>query len=103
MEALLIDENSSLAVDGLLSSIIHRGADVDSEKACPACAPIRLRQVQVGRVELDLCPSCGGVFFDEGEIEQVLPTTHKPHGSGVGTALAAEGIFWSLIMFLMGS
>ena len=42
---------------------------------CPRCsAPLRptTEQTASGRIELDYCPSCRGVFFDQGELEAVL-------------------------------
>lgn len=42
---------------------------------CPRCsAPLRptLEQTASGRIELDYCPLCRGVFFDQGELEAVL-------------------------------
>lgn len=42
---------------------------------CPRCSAL-LRPVQEqtasGRIELDYCPRCRGVFFDQGELEAVL-------------------------------
>jgi Zn-finger nucleic acid-binding protein len=31
-----------------------------------------MRPFQAGAVELDLCPFCNGIWFDGGELEQVL-------------------------------
>lgn len=42
---------------------------------CPRCsAPLRPIQEQTasGRIELDYCPRCRGVFFDQGELEAML-------------------------------
>ncbi|HRI52591.1 MAG TPA: zf-TFIIB domain-containing protein, partial [Pseudomonadota bacterium] len=42
---------------------------------CPRCsAPLRptVEQTDSGRIELDYCPLCRGVFFDQGEPEVVL-------------------------------
>lgn len=42
---------------------------------CPRCSAL-MRPVQEqtasGRIELDYCPRCRGVFFDQGELEAVL-------------------------------
>lgn len=42
-----------------------------ASRSCPGCsAP--MRPFQAGAVELDRCPFCRGLWFDGGELEQVL-------------------------------
>ena len=43
---------------------------------CPKCGA-RLREEQRGMVVLDICVSCGGVFFDKGELELILKMEEK--------------------------
>jgi uncharacterized protein len=38
---------------------------------CPVCKKDALI-VEYNRIELDYCPSCGGVWFDSGELELLL-------------------------------
>lgn len=38
---------------------------------CPACR-VPTYVVEYNQVELDLCPDCGGVWFDRGELELLL-------------------------------
>jgi Zn-finger nucleic acid-binding protein len=38
--------------------------------ACVKCTSI-LDKARVGDVEVDLCPSCGGLWLDHGEIERI--------------------------------
>lgn len=38
---------------------------------CPKCG-MELSNFQMHGIELDRCVSCGGTWFDEGEIEQLL-------------------------------
>lgn len=38
---------------------------------CPACR-VPMYVVEYEQVELDLCPDCGGVWFDHGELELLL-------------------------------
>lgn len=40
-------------------------------RSCPRCTQ-PLRAVHRGSAELDLCPRCGGTFFDHGELAQTL-------------------------------
>ncbi|HMO52843.1 MAG TPA: zf-TFIIB domain-containing protein [Kiritimatiellia bacterium] len=39
---------------------------------CPKCERDRLQVVKRRGVELDVCDDCGGIFFDEHELEQML-------------------------------
>jgi len=38
--------------------------------ACVKCTSV-LDKARVGDVEVDLCPSCGGLWLDHGEIERI--------------------------------
>ncbi|HEY0881104.1 MAG TPA: zf-TFIIB domain-containing protein [Archangium sp.] len=40
-------------------------------RACPSCTST-MRPFQAGKVELDLCGFCRGIWFDAGELEHVL-------------------------------
>jgi len=37
---------------------------------CPACLS-QLTPLNYGRIELDTCPECSGLWFDQGELKQV--------------------------------
>ena len=77
--------------------------DKKANRHCPECNDEKLYQIYTHGVELDLCPKCNGLFFDEGEIKNILPTTHKPTNTeGVGTYVATEGLFWVILSFLGG-
>jgi hypothetical protein len=39
---------------------------------CPKCEGARLHPMKKRGVELDICPNCKGLFFDEKELELVL-------------------------------
>ncbi len=46
-----------------------------------ACEGEILEKVQLGDVEIDRCPKCGGVWLDPGELEQLTSekkTSHNP-------------------------
>jgi Zn-finger nucleic acid-binding protein len=34
------------------------------QQRCPRCRTVELGPVRAGKIELDLCPDCGGVWFD---------------------------------------
>ncbi|HEV8661104.1 MAG TPA: zf-TFIIB domain-containing protein [Thermoanaerobaculia bacterium] len=38
---------------------------------CPKCG-MDLSSIELHGVTVDQCPSCGGIFFDAGEVEQLL-------------------------------
>ncbi len=42
-----------------------------TQTACPAC-PGQLVQVKLGRIQIDCCNQCRGVFLDKGEFESAL-------------------------------
>ncbi len=39
---------------------------------CPKCQKESLKWVDEDGVELDYCPKCGGIWFDENELDAVL-------------------------------
>ncbi len=39
---------------------------------CPVCR-VPTYVVEYKEIELDLCPGCGGVWFDRGELELLMP------------------------------
>jgi uncharacterized protein len=44
---------------------------------CPACEKEKLHPVKKRGIELDVCRHCGGMFFDEGELEPMLEGEEK--------------------------
>ncbi|MER3536673.1 MAG: hypothetical protein C4301_04110 [Thermus sp.] len=43
---------------------------------CPICQE-PMREVVRQGVGIDLCPRCGGVWLDRGELEKLLKTVHQ--------------------------
>ncbi len=43
-------------------------------RRCPRCRKIDLqrRRVEGAEIEVDMCPGCGGIWFDAGELENLL-------------------------------
>jgi Zn-finger nucleic acid-binding protein len=75
----------------------------NNDRHCPECNNQQLLQIIVRGVELDLCPECIGVFFDEGELRHLLPSLENTSKeTGVAAYLAGEGLFWAIIAFLVG-
>ena len=40
-------------------------------RKCPSCT-IELKEVQYHKQIVDMCPTCGGAFFDAGELETII-------------------------------
>ena len=47
---------------------------------CPKCG-MDMKTIELHGVSVDQCPSCGGIYFDAGEVEQLLQ--HERGSSGV--------------------
>jgi Zn-finger nucleic acid-binding protein len=48
------------------------------ERRClrPSCENSLMERIEVDKVEIDKCPSCGGVWLDPGELELLLKRAH---------------------------
>jgi hypothetical protein len=46
---------------------------------CPKCG-MDLATIELHGVKVDQCGNCGGVFFDAGEVDQLLEADRKDHG-----------------------
>jgi len=45
----------------------------DAARQCPVCVNVTMNLIIINNVEIDRCPKCGGLFFDDGELVKVLP------------------------------
>ena len=45
---------------------------------CPLCIDETLEPRFHGRVEIDVCPRCRGVWLDRGELEKLVEPTDQP-------------------------
>lgn len=52
----------------------ERLARKSNERQCltPTCENVLMERVEVDSVELDKCPTCGGVWLDPGELDLLL-------------------------------
>ena len=48
------------------------GSPRETRFPCPRCSGVRLEQVHVCSVTLDLCPKCRGIFLDLGEVNELI-------------------------------
>ncbi|MET0067083.1 MAG: zf-TFIIB domain-containing protein [Candidatus Thiodiazotropha sp.] len=70
---------------------------------CPECHDQQLAKIIVQVVELELCPECIGLFFDEDEIKEFLPEAEsRTIVTGVDIYLLNEGLYWVILAFLFG-
>lgn len=46
---------------------------------CPVCDQVTLREVEKNGVNIDICPSCKGVWLDRGELEKLMKDVHEAH------------------------
>lgn len=60
-----------------------KGAKRAGDRICPACAQEKMWIVRVRGTEVDRCNRCGGVWFDEGEIEHIRQQSVPRSSSGL--------------------
>jgi Zn-finger nucleic acid-binding protein len=49
---------------------------------CPKCQVVKLKQIVKRGVQLDYCPNCKGLFFDDRELERVLAAAKDETSAG---------------------
>lgn len=88
-----------------LSAIAELAASPQSratQKACPECEEGTLTASMAAGFEIDICQSCGGIFYDKGELQAFFPNTNRPDAaaSAVAGAVGTEAAFWALAAIL---
>jgi hypothetical protein len=63
----------------ILDEIIHEGS-----RKCPKCENKNLHVVDVEGMELDICKTCRGIFFDDGELEMLVGKIPEEDSSNNG-------------------
>ncbi len=97
---ILENEHNTSLQTGIKRSF-HSLKARNESRYCPECNNQQLFQIIVQGVELDLCQECIGIFFDEGELKELLPQLEtKSNETGVGSYLVGEGLFWAILAFL---
>ena len=62
----------------------------EGDRVCPTCPGINLHVLKADGLELDICKGCKGLFFDDGELEQVVGEIPEKEGiSPLGWVLVA--------------
>ena len=54
-------------------------------RSCPNCAETLVEQGLAGE-RVDRCPTCSGIFFDQGELEAILGLVHLVHEVSIDEA-----------------
>jgi RNA polymerase-binding transcription factor DksA len=58
---------------------------------CPKCGD-DLEVTRLGGVEVDVCPDCGGLFLDAGELDKILEEkTRGPFAKALGSLRSVFG------------
>lgn len=76
-----------------------------SNLVCPACGTNSFKSIEAKGIEIDLCPQCGGIYFDKGELEKLFPDVAQkipPNPLGV-VAIEVAGDIVSLILIALFS
>jgi Zn-finger nucleic acid-binding protein len=85
------------ALDAILDLDFH-----DSLRQCPKCRVRPLKAIMVDGIELDYCTACKGLYFDQGELEQVFPSTLGQAAAKGGTPADTLSQFWAVILKYTG-
>ncbi|MEJ5339553.1 MAG: zf-TFIIB domain-containing protein [Aquificaceae bacterium] len=48
---------------------------------CPRCVHVDLLEVNRYGVVVDVCPSCGGMWLDKGELSKIIEAIRRAEGS----------------------
>ncbi|MCX7989681.1 MAG: zf-TFIIB domain-containing protein [Aquificaceae bacterium] len=48
---------------------------------CPRCGNVELLEMSKYGVMVDVCPSCGGLWLDKGELSKILETLRRAESS----------------------
>ena len=97
----ILDNEQSTSLQTGIKRSFHALKARNENRHCPECNDEQLFQIIVQGVELDLCPECMGIFFDEDELKGLLPQVEtKSNDTGVGSYLIGEGLFWAIVAFL---
>lgn len=70
----------------------------DSRRHCPKCSGRYLKAIVVDGIELDYCIGCKGLYFDQGELEQVFPSTLGNSAAKDASTMDTLRQFWAVIL-----
>ncbi|HKJ54329.1 MAG TPA: zf-TFIIB domain-containing protein [Gammaproteobacteria bacterium] len=74
----------------------------DGRRLCPRCRGKHMQAMMVDGIELDYCVACKGLYFDQGELEQVFPSTFRAVRAAAGADDNALRQFWTVILKFTG-
>ena len=101
---MLVDRSDSPIDLQSLKALIRGGSKSTSKGSCPECQSNELRVIRLGRVEVEGCLACLGLFFDESELERAFRDLRPGEpAQNLREALASEGIVLVLIQLFAAS
>ena len=59
---------------------------------CPLCIDQSLEPIYRAGIEIDMCPTCKGVWLDRGEIEKLLESAAAPSWDVPSSPAALDGL-----------
>ena len=75
----------------------------EGSSTCPSCVSQKLKAVNIDNTEIDFCPSCKGLFFDKGELEEVFSGEFEMIDNRSTVAAAnTEESFWETLLGFIG-
>lgn len=75
----------------------------EGKRQCPHCVNCKLKAVNIEGTEIDFCPQCKGLFFDEGELEKVYSTDNAISVKNIAKIhISASEAIWSALTGLFG-
>ena len=81
---------------------LFESARSPANRICPACLGQHFNLVQIGDAEIDICPNCRSVFFDKGEVQQLLPSGMPAHASEEIGIAGIKALSWLCILLGLG-
>lgn len=85
------------------SIILAAAGAASDEMKCAQCSDRHLKSILVEKTQLAGCENCGGVFFEEDQLKNMLPETHKAQKKISGESLAIDGVVAAIVGFFLGS
>jgi Zn-finger nucleic acid-binding protein len=82
----------SVQAFGKLRTAAASGEASTRSLLCPTCRSPSLRVVKAAGVEVDVCPKCGGVALDPGELRTFKSIRHTPATRAMDVVDIASGV-----------
>ena len=101
LAALFARDHSAPRIEEALEAILDLEFH-DGRRHCPRCRNKYMKAMMVDGIELDYCVACKGLYFDQGELEQVFPSTFRAVRAKTGSKDNRLRQFWAVILKFTG-